>query len=50
MKNKGNVFKSPLVYNISGDEVNIDIENEEKLLFIYDKLDKIKLFLKKKKN
>ena len=50
LKNKGNVFKSPLVYNISGDEVNIDIENEEKLLFIYDKLDDLNLFLEKNKN
>ena len=50
VKNKGNAFKSPLVYNISGDEVNIDIENEEKLLFIYDKLDNLNLFLENNKN
>jgi hypothetical protein len=50
VKNKGNLFKSPLVYNISGDEVNIDIENEEKLLFIYDKMDHLSLFLEKNKN
>ena len=50
VKNKGNVFKSPLVYNIEGDEVNIDIENEEKILFIYNNISDLNLFLEKNKN
>ena len=50
VKNKGNVFKSPLVYNIDGDEVNIDIENEEKILFIYNNIPDLNLFLEKNKN
>ena len=36
VKNKGNEFKSPLVYNIEGDGVNINLEGEENILFIYD--------------
>ena len=47
VKNKGNVFKSPLVYNIEGDEVNIDIECEEKILFIYNNIPDLNLFLEK---
>ena len=50
VKNKGNGFKSPLVYNIEGDEVNIDIENEEKILFIYNNISDLNLFLEKNKN
>ena len=50
VKNKGNIFKSPLVYNIEGDEVNIDIENEEKILFIYNNISDLNLFLEKNKN
>ena len=50
VKNKGNAFKSPLVYNIEGDEVNIDIENEEKILFIYNNISDLNLFLEKNKN
>ena len=50
VKNKGNVFKSPLVYNIEGDEVNIDIENEEKILFIYNNISDLNIFLEKNKN
>ena len=50
VKNKGNVFKSPLVYNIEGDEVNIDIENEEKILFIYNNITDLNIFLEKNKN
>ena len=50
VKNKGNVFKSPLVYNIEGDEVNIDIENEEKILFIYNNISDLIIFLEKNKN
>ena len=50
VKNKGNVFKSPLVYNIEGDEVNINIENEEKILFIYNNISDLNLFLEKNKN
>ena len=50
VKNKGNAFKSPLVYNIDGDEVNIDIENEEKILFIYNNILDLNLFLEKNKN
>ena len=50
VKNKGNVFKSPLVYNIEGDEVNIDIENEEKILFIYNNISDLNRFLEKNKN
>ena len=46
VKNKGNIFKSPLVYNIEGDEVNINIENEEKILFI----SYLNIFLEKNKN
>ena len=50
VKNKGNIFKSPLVYNIEGDEVNIDIENEEKILFIYNNISDLNIFLEKNKN
>ena len=50
VKNKGNGFKSPLVYNIEGDEVNIDIENEEKILFIYNNISDLNIFLEKNKN
>ena len=50
VKNKGNVFKSPLVYNIEGDEVNINIENEEKILFIYNNISDLNRFLEKNKN
>ena len=50
VKNKGNVFKSPLVYNIEGDEVNINIENEEKILFIYNNISDLNIFLEKNKN
>ena len=50
VKNKGNAFKSPLVYNIEGDEVNIDIENEEKILFIYNNISDLNIFLEKNKN
>ena len=50
VKNKGNIFKSPLVYNIEGDEVNINIENEEKILFIYNNISDLNLFLEKNKN
>ena len=50
VKNKGNAFKSPLVYNIEGDEVYIDIENEEKILFIYNNVNDLNLFLEKNKN
>ena len=49
VKNKGNAFKSPLVYNIEGDEVYIDIENEEKILFIYNNVNDLNLFLEKNK-
>ena len=50
VKNKGNIFKSPLVYNIEGDEVNINIENEEKILFIYNNISDLNIFLEKNKN
>ena len=50
VKNKGNIFKSPLVYNIEGDEVNINIENEEKILFIYNNISDLNRFLEKNKN
>ena len=50
IRNKGNLFKSPLVYNIDGDEVNIDIGEEEKILFIYDNMNDLNLFLEKNKN
>ena len=50
VKNKGNGFKSPLVYNIEGDEVNINIENEEKILFIYNNISDLNIFLEKNKN
>ena len=50
VKNKGNAFKSPLVYNIEGDEVNIDIEKEEKILFIYNNISDLNIFLEKNKN
>ena len=50
VKNKGNVFKSPLVYNIEGDEVNINIENQEKILFIYNNISDLNIFLEKNKN
>ena len=49
VKNKGNAFKSPLVYNIEGDEVYIAIENEEKILFIYNNVNDLNLFLEKNK-
>ena len=39
LKNKGNEFKSPNVFNIEGDEVTIDIDQEEKILFMYDNMD-----------
>ena len=48
VKNKGNEFKSPLVYNIDGDEVNINLEGEENILFIYDNINDLNLFLEKK--
>jgi len=50
VKNKGNIFKSPLVYNIEGDEVNINIENDEKILFIYNNISDLNIFLEKNKN
>ena len=50
VKNKGNEFKSPLVYNIEGDEVNINLEGEENILFIYDNINDLNLFLEKNKN
>ena len=49
VKNKGNAFKSPLVYNIEGDEVYIAIENDEKILFIYNNVNDLNLFLEKNK-
>ena len=49
IKSKGSEFKSPLVYNIEGDEVNIDIK-EENILFIYDNMNDLNLFLEKNKN
>ena len=50
VKNKGNEFKSPLVYNIEGDEVNINLEGEENILFMYDNINDLNLFLEKNKN
>ena len=50
VKNKGNEFKSPLVYNIEGDEVNINLKGEENILFMYDNINDLNLFLEKNKN
>ena len=50
VKNKGNEFKSPLVYNIDGDEANIGTEEEEKILFMYENMNDLNLFLEKNKN
>ena len=50
LKNKGNEFKSPNVFNIEGDEVTIDIGQEEKILFMYDNMDDLNLFLEKNQN
>ena len=51
VKNKGNEFKSPLVYNIEGDEVNINLEGEkEKFLFLYENMNDLILFLEKNQN
>ena len=51
VKNKGNEFKSPLVYNIEGDEVNINLDGEEeKFLFLYENMNDLILFLEKNQN
>ena len=50
LKNKGNEFKSPIVYNIEGDEVTIDIGEEEKILFMYDNIEDLNIFLEKNQN
>lgn len=50
VKNIGNEFKSPPVYNIRGDEDNINIEGEEKILFIYANMNNLNIFLEKNKN
>jgi hypothetical protein len=50
IKNKGNEFKSPNVYNIEGDEVTIDIGGEETFLFMYDNMDDLNSFLENNKN
>ena len=51
VKNKGNEFKSPLVYNIEGDEVSINLEGEEeKFLFLYENMNDLILFLEKNQN
>ena len=49
-KNKGSQFVSPSVFNIDGDEGRVDIDGEEKILFIYDNLEILNLFLEKNKN
>ncbi len=41
---------SPSVFNIDGDEGRVDIDGEEKILFIYDNLEILNLFLEKNKN
>ena len=39
-----------MVYNIEGDEVNINLEGEENILFMYDNINDLNLFLEKNKN
>ena len=50
IKNKGSKFQSPNVFNIDGDEGMIDMDEEEKILFIYDNMEILNLFLEKNKN
>ena len=47
VKNKGNTFKSPLVYNISGDEVNYMFGCEPKLFRAKKNFEKKRIFRKK---
>ena len=48
--NKGNEFKSPKVYNIEGDESVIDFGSGDSIVFLYDNVSDLNLFLEKNKN
>ena len=48
--NKGSQFKSPRVYNSEGDEGIIDFGSGESILFLYDNINDLNLFLEKNQN
>ena len=48
--NKGNQFKSPMVFNLDGDESVIDFGSGESIVFLYDSTNDLNLFLERNKN
>ena len=50
MNNKGNLFKSPKVFDVNGDEGLLNGNNKEIFLFLYDNINELDLFLQKNNN
>ena len=48
--NKGNKFKLPKIYNFNAEEINLDNNDKEIFLFVYDNFDDLFLFISNNKN